>query len=205
MHKYIFIAGAPGSGWSKIASSIYESDSIERSDSSEDRTFHFINSNNVLEKSHHHGSYFGPDQEFGKKFDRLSDLSIEEIEAEMNRPFTGSKTKIIKCHDFSYQLDFLAQHWPDCPIITCERPVESSYYWWNLIGGQDIEYPSYESLKGVDHRAYIEKCNSAIISFNEKYAAVKVHDNTHLCELLEIDYVKKLIHYDDTNIHLKVN
>jgi len=204
MHKYIFIAGAPGSGWSRVALSIHNSPSIDYSDWSKDQSWTFINDKNLEEKSYHSGAYFGPDQKYGKKFDRLDELTKDEIEEEFARPFKGSGTKIIKCHDFAYQLDFIKEHWPDCPIITCHRPTEICYSWWMYVGGADIAFPSYKMLKTIDPKKYMDKCNQGIENFLAENKTIGLENNIELCEILELDYPKNIIYFDHANVCIKV-
>ena len=204
MYKYVFIAGAPGSGWSRVALSLHGSPSVDYSDWSKEQSWTFINNKNEEEKSYHSGVYFGPDQKHGKRFDRLKDLTKSEIEAEMNRPFTGEGVKIIKCHDFSYQLDFIMENWPECPIITCHRPTEVCYSWWMYVGGADIAFPSYAMLKKIDPKVYMDKCNEGIKSFLMRNETIGVESNIEACELLELDYPKKVIYYDHANVQVKI-
>lgn len=204
LYKYVFLAGAPGSAWSRVAMSVYGSDSFDHSDSAEHRTHSFINDRNQLEKSFHHGAYFGPDQEFGKKFNDLRSLSLDEIENEFNAPFSGIGTKLIKCHDFSYQLDFISENWPDCPIIVCHRPTDVCYDWWLYVGGTEVKYPSYESLKTGDPIEYIGRCNTGIEAFIEKSKPKLVRDSMDMCEHLEIDFVKKVYLYHDVDVYVRV-
>jgi hypothetical protein len=204
MYKYVFIAGAPGSGWSRVALSLHESPSVDYSDWSKEQTWTFINDKGLEEKSYHSGAYFGPDQKFGKKFDRLEELNRDEIESEFNRPFTGEGVKLIKCHDFTYQLDFLSENWPDCPIITCHRSTEACYSWWMYVGGADISFPSYEMLKRIDPRVYMDRCNQGVLDFLGKNKTIHVNDNMEACAHLELELPKKLIHFNHSNVQLKI-
>lgn len=204
MYKYVFIAGAPGSGWSRVALSLHGSPSVDYSDWSKEQTWTFINDRNEEEVSYHSGAYFGPDQKYGKKFDKLETLSKDEIEAEMNLPFTGEGVKLIKCHDFSYQLDFITENWPECPIITCNRSTEESYAGWMYVGGANISFPSYEMLKRIDPRVYMDKCNQGILKFLSKNKTITLNDNMEACAYLELDLPKKLIYFNHSNVQLKI-
>jgi hypothetical protein len=143
-----------------------------------------------------------------KRFDKLYEMTKDEIELEMNLPFNSSGIKVIKCHDFSYQLDFLSETWPECPIIMCHRPMEISYDWWMHIGGPNITYPSYKS---IDPKKYINLCNDGIYDFIKKNKTIEVKNNMELCEVLEIDPVNDIYYYDNsdgknviTNVNVKV-
>ena len=140
--KYIFMAGAPGSKWSSVSKSIYFSTSIDRSDASPEREYWHSawGESNLM----HMGAYFDPGMEFGGFFDRLSDYSKEECEAEFDRPFTGSGVRIVKSHVFAHHIDFLKQTWPDCPIILVHRPNDACLGWWVKCGHFDITYPTYD-------------------------------------------------------------
>ena len=136
------MAGAPGSKWSSVSKSIYFSTSIDRSDASPEREYWHSawGESNLM----HMGAYFDPGMEFGGFFDRLSDYSKEECEAEFDRPFTESGIRIIKSHVFAHHIDFLKQTWPDCPIILVHRPDDACLGWWVKCGHFDITYPTYD-------------------------------------------------------------
>ena len=141
--KYIFVAGAPGSKWSSVVKNIYYSPSIDRTDYSEERTYHHDASGEL--QLMHLGAYFDPGMEFGDFFDKLSDYTKEECEAEFDRPFHGPGVRIIKSHVFAHHIDFIKENWPECPIILVHRPNDSCLGWWVRCGHFDITYPSYES------------------------------------------------------------
>jgi hypothetical protein len=140
--KYIFMAGAPGSKWSSVAKNIYFSSSIDRSDASAAREYwHSAWGEPQLM---HLGAYFDPGMEFGGFFDRLSDYSKEECEAEFDRPFSGEGVRIVKSHVFAHHIDFLKKHWPDSPVILVHRCDDACLGWWVKCGHFNITYPKYE-------------------------------------------------------------
>jgi hypothetical protein len=152
--KYIFMAGAPGSKWSSVSKSIYFSTSIDRSDASPEREYWHSawGESNLM----HMGAYFDPGMEFGDFFDRLSDYSKEECEAEFDRPFSGEGVRIIKSHVFAHHIDFLKQTWPDCPVILVHRNNDACLGWWVKCGHFGITYPTYnEYYRDLKHMAEI--------------------------------------------------
>ena len=91
----------------------------------------------------HLGAYFDPGMEFGDWFDRLSEHTKEQCEAEFDRPFSGTGIRIIKSHVFAHHIDFLKQQWPDCPIILAHRNNDAALGWWVKCGEFNISYPLY--------------------------------------------------------------
>ena len=140
--KYIFMAGAPGSKWSSVSKNIYFSPDIDRSDASPAREYwHDASGTNTLM---HMGAYFDPGMEFGGFFDRLSDYSKEQCEAEFDRPFNGEGIRIIKSHVFAHHIDFLKRNWPDSPVILVHRSDDACLGWWVKCGHFNITYPKYD-------------------------------------------------------------
>ena len=82
--KYIFVAGAPGSKWSSVVKNIYYSPSIDRSDYTEERTYHHAAGGET--QLMHLGAYFDPGMEFGDFFDKLNLCNKEQCELEFDRP-----------------------------------------------------------------------------------------------------------------------
>ena len=82
--------------------------------------------------------------EFGGFFDRLSDYSKEQCEAEFDRPFNGEGIRIIKSHVFAHHIDFLKRNWPDSPVILVHRSDDACLGWWVKCGHFNITYPKYD-------------------------------------------------------------
>jgi len=141
--KYIFVAGAPGSKWSSVVKNIYYSQSIDQSDYSEERTYYHDAGGET--QLMHLGAYFDPGMEFGDFFDKLSDYTKEECEAEFDKPFSGPGVRIIKSHVFSHHIDFIKENWPECPLILVHRPDDACLGWWVKCGHFDITHPTYDS------------------------------------------------------------
>ena len=184
--KYIFMAGAPGSKWSSVSKSIYFSTSIDRSDASPEREYWHSawGESNLM----HMGAYFDPGMEFGGFFDRLNEYTKEECEAEFDRPFTGSGVRIIKSHVFAHHIDFLKQHWPDCPVILVHRGNDACLGWWVKCGHFDITYPTYDQyyvdLKHMTR--IIEDQNADIRKARENYKGQTINTNVALAAWLKI-------------------
>jgi hypothetical protein len=139
--KYIFVAGAPGSKWSSVVKNIYYSNSVDRSDYSDQRTYYHDAAGHM--SLMHLGVYFDPGMEFGRWFDQLDQFSRQECEQEFDKPFNGQGVRIIKSHVFCHHIDFLKQTWPDCPVVLVHRPNDACLGWWVRCGHFNITYPTY--------------------------------------------------------------
>jgi len=139
--KYIFMAGAPGSKWSSVSKNIYYSPSIDRSDYSEERTYYHDAPGTM--QLMHMGAYFDPGMEFGKAFDVLEKFTKEQCEHMFDEPFSGEGVRIIKSHVFAHKIEFLKEHWPECPIILVHRENDACLGWWVKCGHFNITYPDY--------------------------------------------------------------
>jgi hypothetical protein len=45
---------------------------------------------------------------------------------------------------FAHNIDFLKQHWPNCPIVLVQRPDDACLGWWVKCGHFGISYPKYD-------------------------------------------------------------
>ena len=186
--KYIFVAGAPGSKWSSVCKNIYFSGDIDTSDYNTDRLYwHDASGEKELM---HLGAYFDPGMEFGGFFDELSNYSKEVCEAEFDSPFCMSdKVRIIKSHVFAHHIDFLKEHWPDCPIVLVHRDDDPCLGWWVKCGHFDITYPLYhkyyKNLKEMSK--IIAHQNKDILDAWERYDGVTPKSNTELAVALDIE------------------
>jgi len=187
--KYIFLIGAPGSGWSDIPFFIYPSPGIDRSDCNDQRMYCRLDSSGKR-KTNHLGSYFDPGMEFGNWFDQLDQHSKEECEAEFDRPFSGTGVRIIRSHVFAHHIDFIRQTWPECPIILVHRSDEICVEWWFRSGGFDIGYPSYHEYykDPATMTARIQKQNADILKAWNQYSGQFPANNFELCDLLGIGH-----------------
>ncbi len=184
--KYIFVAGAPGSKWSSVVKNIYYSDSLDNSDYSKDREY-WHDAGGEMDLMHI-GAYYDPGMEFGDWFDELDKHTKEECEAEFDRPFTGEGVRIIKSHVFAHHIDFLKEHWPDCPIVTVYRDDDSCLGWWVRCGHFDITYPLYhkyyKNLKEMSK--IVNDQNRDILNAWDRHACKEVYNNVQLAEQLNI-------------------
>ena len=187
--KYIFVAGAPGSKWSRVVKNIYNSPSLDRSDYSEERTY-YHDAGGTMDLMHL-GAYFDPGMEFGSFFDRLDQHSREECEAEFDRPFTGTGVRIVKSHVFAHHIGFLRQNWPDCPVVLVYRANDACLGWWVKCGHFDITYPKYDSYyKNLRTMAGIIADQNRDIRtawVTQPVGDSTVYDNLGLAEFLEIE------------------
>jgi hypothetical protein len=141
--KLIFYTGAPGSKWSATAHLLTKSTkiSINTSDYLNGRE-HYHPGPNIK----HQGGYWGPGFEFGEKFHEINTLSKEEIIAEIERPYTDrnwDQYRIIKCHQFSLNLNFIKEAFPTSKIMIVIRSNNACTVGWKIGGGFDITYPNY--------------------------------------------------------------
>ena len=185
--KYIFVAGAPGSKWSSVTKNIYYSDSIDRSDYSEARTYYHDASGQT--ELMHLGVYFDPGMEFGRMLDTMDNYTKEELEKEFDSAFFGPGVRIIKSHVFANHIEFIKETWPDCPVVLVHRSDDACLGWWVKCGHFDITYPSYSGYyKDLKNMAkIIKQQNSGILKAWRKYNARSViSDNVQLAKTLGI-------------------
>ena len=205
--KYIFLAGTPGSKWSSVSKNIYYSNSVDRSDYSNERTYYHDASGKV--DLMHLGSYFDPGMEFGTWFTQLDKHNKSECEKEFDRPFSGSGVRIIKSHVFAHHIDFLKNAWPDCPVVLILRNDDACLGWWVKCGHFDITYPTYnEYYKNLREMSkHIQQQNTDIRTAWNRYHGHYPDDNYQLAELCKIappadkQYYQN---YSDSDIRIKV-
>ena len=180
------MTGAPGSKWSSVSKNIYYSLDIDRSDYNDARTYYHDASGTM--QLMHMGAYFDPGMEFGGFFDEIDRHTKEKCEAEFDRPFTGTGVRIIKSHVFAHNIDFLKDHWPDCPIILVQRPNDACLGWWVKCGHFTITYPKYDQYY-QDLRTMstiISSQNRAIQAAVWRYKGYVVNSNRELAKALNI-------------------
>ena len=202
--KYIFVAGAPGSKWSSVVKNIYYSSDIDRSDYTDERTYyHEAWGQHELM---HLGAYWDPGMEFGTNFDSLDQLTPAECEAEFDRPFSGTGTRIIKSHVFMHHIEFLKKTWTDCPVVLVHRGDDACLGWWVKCGHFDITYPDYhqyyKDLKNMARE--IQRQNTAMRPHWD--LASFVYNNIELCEQLGIDLPPEPYrqNYADSKVRVKI-
>ena len=118
----------------------------------------------------------------------LNKYTKEECEAEFDRPFSGEGVRIIKSHVFAHHIDFLKEHWPDCPIVTVYRDDDACLGWWVRCGHFDITYPLYhkyyKNLKEMSK--IVNDQNRDILNAWDRHACKEVYNNVQLAEQLNI-------------------
>jgi len=204
--KYIFVAGAPGSKWSSVVKNFYYSPSIDRSDYSDERTYHHDASGKM--DLMHLGAYYDPGMEFGNFFEQINIYNKEYCEKEFDRPFSSEGVRIIKSHVFSHHIPFLKENWPDCPIVLVHRPNDACLGWWVRCGHFNITYPSYDKYyKDLRHMAtIIDKQNEDLMIGWRGMKGQIVPNNRKLAEVLGIEPPPEEYNqeYMNANIMVKV-
>ena len=204
--KYIFVAGAPGSKWSSVVKNIYYSPDIDRTDYSDARTYYHDASGK--RELMHLGAYFDPGMEFGQLFHRLSMYDKDTLEAEFDRPFSGTGVRIIKSHVFANHIDHLMALWPECPIVLVHRDDDACLGWWVKCGHFDITYPSYDfyyrDLKTM--AGIIRQQNEGIQKAMWDYPRRQPQTNQELARILNIAQPPEEYYqaYAQNNIRVKV-
>jgi hypothetical protein len=141
--KYIFLVGVPGSRWGRLEAMIYKSapgyiDVSCKAPYLQDMPNH---------GTQHIYTFWGPFHQHGEGFDRLDLLGPERVMGEIEsayNPNDPGKVRIIRCHWFSYQLDWIAENMPWVDILFVLREPEMCFRWWKESGGWDISYPCYK-------------------------------------------------------------
>ena len=142
--KLIFFTGAPGSKWSAVAHILTHTKkiSINTSDYNDDRVY-----THPGPKISHLGAYWGPGFEFGSNFHELHTLTKEQIIEQIEKPYADNnweQYRLIKCHQFSLNLDFITEMFPKSVIINVLRPDDICLWSWYVAGGfEGIKYPDY--------------------------------------------------------------
>ena len=156
LSRYTFLTGAPGSRCSGVAQLITDNYNYDKSDESSARQY-------VHGKfTGHKGSYFGPGMELGEDFHRLEQSYVDRLrfEAMCNSAFHNPQsiqTKMIKCHQFAYGLDWLKKNVPSSNILLVKRETNASFDLWKEAGGWKITYPNYQWYIDDAHmRHYID-------------------------------------------------
>jgi hypothetical protein len=185
--KYIFVAGAPGSKWSSVVKNIYYSDSIDKSDFTDERTYWHDASGEY--QLMHLGAYFDPGMEFELP-ESLSTLTKKQAEELFDKPFNGEGVRIIKSHIFSYKenIDYLRELWPECPIVLVHRANDSCLGWWVRCGHFNITYPKYDMYyKDLREMSKIvDRQNKGILQAIDTMKPHRVYNNNRLALLLGI-------------------
>ena len=155
----IFMIGVPGSRWSGIAQNIEDNIAgFNTTDRRSDRVYQHHGF------SGHLGVYFGTGWEHDTSLDSQNlDHGFEHTEG----------SRILKSHEWAYQLDEIRDRYPDSWIMLVYRPDMSAYSWWHEAGGFAISYPDYRPYfkDSANMLCEIVKQNQAIMQFGQKHDA----------------------------------
>ena len=173
--KYVMLTGAPGSKWSGIARSIYDSPDIDTTDHSAARGYTKPGADEDFKG--HCGAYWDPGMEF------------PDIWA-WDKPFWGKGTRIIKSHTMAIYMqqlvDGLFGKWEHQIVFVIRNDYEC-LKWWKQAGGWDITYPDYSWYENDDTMLMkIGDQNKASTRFlwHNKDNITEALSNLHLCSLL---------------------
>ena len=144
--KIIFFTGAPGSKWSAISHLLTKNTYNPINTSDYNNTSRYY-----LHKKYataHQGAYWGPGFELGKNFHRIDKISKQEVFDEIDAAYTDKswdKYRIVKCHQFALNLDYIKETFPLSKIAIVFRPwLQCEQGWVDAAGGFDtITYPNY--------------------------------------------------------------
>ncbi len=145
--KIIFYTGAPGCKWSAFAHILTHSPliNINTSDYNEERCY--THTDTGFPGISHQGAYWGPGNDVGSNFHQLSNLSKDEIISEIEKPYKDKnwdQYRIVKCHQFALNLDFIKNTFPKSKILMVMRDDSICYWSWMKAGGfEKITYPNY--------------------------------------------------------------
>ena len=182
--KLIFFTGAPGSKWSAVSYILAHTPIMKfnTSDRNDTRSYaHPPRFNGVR----HVGSYFGPGFEFGENFKDINQMSKTDVLTEIAKPFAEEQPlsyRIIRSHQFVYNLDWIAENFPTSKIMVVMRSEQGCNNGWFGAGGFNITYPTYapyykdkETMQGY----IVEECQLAHKWVYENDVPLKVAHKMH--------------------------
>ncbi len=179
----ILATGAPGSRWSGSLRMLTANVNVNSTDESPDRYYDHVALNpktgKMATRGWHRGAYWGPDHEFGKTFDKIDQMSKQDIIKEFKGPYTDweSGVKIIKSHWFAYHLPFLKEMFPDAKFFAKHMPNDDCFEWWHVCGGWDISYPHYFWYKDDERmKQQIAIENEHILNFFKEVKHYNIKD-----------------------------
>jgi hypothetical protein len=187
----IIATGAPGSKWSGLLNAVSFHNDVNDEDKADHRKYFIYyekaDTGQVLKMGWHFGVYFGPDNEYGQKFDNLKAISKEEMVREFAKPYeTWDGIKIIKSHWFAYDLDTLTKYFPKAKIVVVWAPDVSCFDWWTHLGGWNITFPVYTWYKeDTRMQSKIREENAYILKFVfEKNLKISKGSIKEVCNML---------------------
>lgn len=163
--KIIFFTGAPGSKWSAVSHILGFNNlcPINKSDYREDRFYEHPYPNPPMA---HQGAYWGPGFGLGENFHNISQLTKEEILSQIDEAYTDKsweKYRIVKCHQFANNLEWIKENFPKSKILIVYRTEKYSVTDWQR-SGWNITYPNYVPYYKNDDilaREVIRECQAA--------------------------------------------
>ena len=202
----IIMIGCPGSRWSHVHRVLSENPAINNTDWSEVKSWTSLGydtGGNLKNMGNHRGSYWGPDNYYGKKFDRLDALTKEEILSEFMEAFeTWDGYKIIKSHWFAYNIEYIHNLFPKASIVSCYAGDIESFFWWHKCGGWGLGYANYAWYENdVKLLEKIKEENTNILKFStDRNLKFRIIRRSELWNLLGIPYESP----EDPNVKCKV-
>lgn len=192
-NRLVWFTGAPGSKWSgsgNILQSI-EKLNFNITDRTPEREYTHTGPTPLAVGITHTGVYFGPGHGYGEEFHNINLLDPAIVEADIAKEWTDPSygKLLVKSHFFSHNLDYIADTWPDNPIIMIIRPDITCEIGWFGAGGWNITYPNYCPYYKDDDtmKKMIAEHNSKMINFCNS-RDVKI-------ELLTADYLKSTFNW----------
>lgn len=105
----------------------------------------------------HKGAYFGAGMEFD------THLTVDNID---QAHLTHAGCRLIKSHDWAYQLPETHAAFPDDWLMLVYRPTLESNAWWHQAGGFNITYPKYDIYQDSMTMLFeIQRQNAALLKF----------------------------------------
>lgn len=225
-YQFEFVTGCPGSSWSSITNNIRKnfSEFYDLSDI-KDGQGHVIpdefykkhynldpESLSPDQKITHRGSYFGPANEYGEKFDCIGEnYSRDEFVKECLRPFDleDNRIKLIKSHWFAYNLDWIWDNFKGHHLLLIWKDPEQSCQHWHDVGGWAIKYPNYNWYRKLENmHDQIKKETDAVLEFavRKNLQFINYNDDWFSACYPEFHrpYTKPSIFRDNPNLHPKL-
>ena len=197
----IFLIGVPGSRWSNAHRCISSHPMVNNTDWSDVKSWQTTSLDvygKEIKVGSHMGSYWGPGNYYGDKFDRIDELTKEYIVKEFMEAYEHwDGIKIIKSHWFAYNIAYLHQLFPAAKIVSCYANDIDSFYWWHKCGGWGLGYANYSWYENdVRLLEKIKEENSNILKFNiDRDVNFEYVSTSVLWNKLEFSPVSKL-NYD---------
>lgn len=145
--KIIFYTGVPGSKWSAFSHVLTHTPYLNINTSDYDPEKTYTHYDTGFSGISHQGAYWGPGNGIGERFHEINQLTKEEILEEIEKPYKDKnwdQYRIVKCHQFALNLNYIKQTFPKSKILIVMRDDNISYWSWMKAGGfEKITYPNY--------------------------------------------------------------